>query len=80
MLIDEPTAGVSPVLRQTLKEIIQNLSKDHGHTILLVEHDLKFLFDIVDRVVVFVDGKVYMQGNPKEVQADKRLQEVYFGK
>ncbi|MBT4936454.1 ABC transporter ATP-binding protein [Candidatus Peregrinibacteria bacterium] len=80
LLIDEPTAGVAPALRNQLAETIKKLSKDYGHTIVLVEHDLKFLFDIVTRVIVMVDGKVYMEGKPEKVQKDKKLQEVYFGK
>jgi len=79
LLIDEPTAGVSPVLRNELAAQIKGLSKDHGRTIVIIEHDLKFLFSLVDRIIVFVDGKKYIEGTPKEVQADKRLQEVYFG-
>ncbi|MBH41466.1 MAG: hypothetical protein CL685_02020 [Candidatus Magasanikbacteria bacterium] len=79
VLIDEPTAGVSPVLRGELRNAIAQLAKKHGRTILIIEHDLKFLFDLVDRVVVLVDGKKYMEGKPKEVQNDARLREVYFG-
>lgn len=79
LLIDEPTAGVAPALRNQLASSIQKLSSEHGHTIIIVEHDLKFLFNIVDRVIVLVDGKKYMEGKPEEVQKDVRLQEVYFG-
>ncbi|MFH0951080.1 MAG: ATP-binding cassette domain-containing protein [bacterium] len=79
LLIDEPTAGVAPGLRQQLAKIIKTLNKDHGFTILIVEHDLKFLFNLVDRVVVLVDGQKYMEGKPEEIQNDKRLQEIYFG-
>lgn len=79
LLIDEPTAGVAPVLRQNLGKAIKKLSKESGHSIIIVEHDLKFLFDIIDRVVVMVDGQVYMEGKPEDVKKDKRLQEVYFG-
>lgn len=79
LLIDEPTAGVSPVLRNELANQIKGLSKQHGRTIVIIEHDLKFLFSLVDRIIVLVDGKKYIEGSPKEVQNDKRLQEVYFG-
>jgi len=79
VLIDEPTAGVSPALRNVLASTIKSLSQDHGRGVVLVEHDLKFLFNLVDRVIVLVDGKKYMEGTPAEVQKDKRLQEVYFG-
>jgi branched-chain amino acid transport system ATP-binding protein len=79
LLIDEPTAGVSPVLRNELANQIKGLCRDHGKTIVIIEHDLKFLFNLVDRVIVFVDGKKYIEGSPKAVQEDKRLKEVYFG-
>jgi len=78
LLIDEPTAGVAPALRDELARMIKYLNK-HGFTIMIVEHDLKFLFNLVDRVVVLVDGEKYMEGTPQEIKNDKRLQEIYFG-
>lgn len=79
LLIDEPTAGVAPALRQQLAKVIRTLNKDHGFTILVVEHDLKFLFDLVEKVVVLVDGQKYLEDTPEKIQQDKRLQEIYFG-
>ena len=79
LLIDEPTAGVAPILKQNLGKSIRELSEQHGHTVIIVEHDLKFLFELVDRVIVIVDGQIYLDGNPKDIKNDKRLQEVYFG-
>ena len=79
LLVDEPTAGVSPVMKKKLMQTIRQLSQEKGRSILIVEHDLKFLFELVDRVIVFVDGKVYLEGKPEEVVKDQRLQEVYFG-
>lgn len=78
-LIDEPTAGVAPAMKITLMQTLKALAKKEGRILLLVEHDLKFLFELVDRVVVFVDGKVYLEGTAEEVVKDARLQEVYFG-
>ncbi len=79
LLIDEPTAGVAPILKSKLSEIIRKLVKEHGHTAVIVEHDLKFLFDIADRVIVLVDGEKYLEGIPSEVRNDERLKKVYFG-
>lgn len=79
LLIDEPTAGVAPVLRTQLATIIKKLNREHGFAIVVIEHNLKFLFDIVDKVVVLVDGEKYMEGKPEEIQKDKRLQDIYFG-
>ena len=79
LLIDEPTAGVAPALRQQLSKMIRYLNKNN-FTIVIVEHDLKFLFELVDKVIVLVDGKKYMEGKPEEIRNDVRLQEIYFGK
>jgi branched-chain amino acid transport system permease protein len=79
LLIDEPTAGVAPALRQQLARAIKKLNQEYGFTIIIVEHDLKFLFNLVDRAVVLVDGRKYLEGSPEEIQKDKRLQEIYFG-
>lgn len=78
LLIDEPTAGVSPALREKLSEMITFLN-NKKFTIILVEHDLKFLFNLVDRVIVLVDGEKYMDGTPAEIRNDARLQKIYFG-
>ena len=100
LLIDEPTAGVSPAMKKVLGEQLRALihnqtrSPDEGcvsdegcgsldganeRSMILVEHDLKFLFDLVDRVVVFVEGGVYMEGRPEDIVNDPKLKEVYFG-
>lgn len=79
LLIDEPTAGVAPILKNKLSEIIRKLVREHGHTAIIVEHDLKFLFDLADRVIVLVDGEKYFEGTPAEVKADERLKKVYLG-
>lgn len=79
LLIDEPTAGVAPVLRQELSRVIRTMVEEHGHTAVIVEHDLDFLFNLADRVVVLVDGEKYLEGTPEEIKRDERLKKVYFG-
>ncbi|MFA5870925.1 MAG: ATP-binding cassette domain-containing protein [Candidatus Paceibacterota bacterium] len=79
LLIDEPTAGVSPILKNKLSDIIKKLVREHGHTAIIVEHDLKFLFDLADRIIVLVDGEKYMEGTPSEIRGDERLKKVYLG-
>lgn len=78
LLIDEPTAGVSPAMKQILAQQLRSLKSAH-QSMIIVEHDLKFLFDIVDRVVVFVEGKFFLEGTPSEVVKNAQLREVYFG-
>ena len=79
LLIDEPTAGVAPILKNKLSEIIRKLVRGHGHTAVIVEHDLKFLFDLADRVIVLVDGEKSFEGTPAEVRNDERLKKAYLG-
>jgi branched-chain amino acid transport system ATP-binding protein len=79
LLIDEPTAGVAPIMRNTLSTVITELKKEKKRSIVIVEHDLKFLFNLVDRVIVLVEGEVYMEGKPKDLVNDPKLKEVYFG-
>ena len=77
-LLDEPTAGVSPKMTKQVSGLIRGL-RDAGKTIFVIEHDLPFIGEICDRVVVLDVGKVVLQGKPNEVKESKELQEIYFG-
>ena len=79
LMLDEPTAGVNPKIRQELKTILKNLRKD-GKTILLIEHDMNFVMSISDTVIVLNEGKVLKSGKPKDIMKDKRVLEAYLGK
>lgn len=79
LMLDEPTAGVNPKVRQELKEILKELKKN-GATIVLIEHDMEFVMSISDEVIVMAEGTVLMRGTPKQVQKDKRVLEAYLGK
>lgn len=79
LMLDEPTAGVNPKVRQELKEILLNLKRE-GDTILLIEHDMEFVMSISDEVIVMTEGTVLTRGTPKQVQKDKRVLEAYLGK
>jgi len=77
-LLDEPTAGVSPKMTKQVSALIREL-KDSGKTIFVIEHDLPFIGDICDRVVVLDVGKVVLEGEPDRIKKSKELQEIYFG-
>lgn len=79
LMLDEPTAGVNPKIRQELKSILKNLKKE-GKAVLLIEHDMGFVMDISDAVIVLNEGKVLKIGKPKEIREDKRVLEAYLGK
>jgi len=79
VMLDEPTAGVNPRIRRELRQILKNLKRD-GKTVLLIEHDMEFVMDISNRIVVLNEGKVLREGKPKDVVKDKRVLEAYLGK
>jgi branched-chain amino acid transport system ATP-binding protein len=79
LLLDEPTAGVSPRMKEEVAEFIAKL-QDMGKTVLVIEHDINFIQKFCKRIVVLESGKVVLDDTPERVCADERLQEVYFGK
>lgn len=79
LMLDEPTAGVNPRIRQEFKSILKKLRKE-GKTVLLIEHDMEFVMDISDRVIVLNEGRVLREGMPKEIMKDKKVLEAYLGK
>lgn len=79
LMLDEPTAGVNQKIRQELKLILKKLKKD-GKTVLLIEHDMEFVMDISDTVIVLNEGKVLKTGNPKNIVKNKKVLEAYLGK
>jgi len=79
LMLDEPTAGVNPRIRQELKTILRKL-RNEGKTVLLIEHDMEFVMDISDNVIVLAQGKVLRAGKPKKIMNDKKVLEAYLGK
>ena len=79
LMLDEPTAGVNPRIRQELKIILKKLRKE-GKTVLLIEHDMDFVMDISDKVIVLAEGSVLREGKPNEIMKDKKVLEVYLWK
>jgi branched-chain amino acid transport system ATP-binding protein len=78
-LLDEPMAGVNPVLRGELLEHVVSLRDAHGVTVLLVEHDLEVVMGVSDRVVVMSNGAVIASGPPDGVRSDARVVDAYLG-
>jgi branched-chain amino acid transport system ATP-binding protein len=79
LLLDEPTAGVNPRLQMRLAEMLRTLHAE-GLTVLVVEHNLGFLLDLVDHVVVMVGGKVLTEGAPDAIRRDPDVINAYLGR
>jgi len=79
LLLDEPAAGMNPIETRELSDFIKQLQKD-GHTIVVIEHDMKFVMNLCEKIMVINFGKKICEGNPEHVKYDKQVNEAYFGK
>ena len=78
ILLDEPTAGMNPKETEEAMHLIFRI-RDLGMAVVVIEHDMRFIFNLCDRVLCLVRGETLIEGTPGEVQSDPRVIEAYIG-
>jgi branched-chain amino acid transport system ATP-binding protein len=80
LLLDEPTAGMGDQETYEVTSLIRRLHREQGFTIVLIEHDMRVVFNLADRIMVLDQGAVLAQGTPPEIAANETVQAAYLGK
>jgi branched-chain amino acid transport system ATP-binding protein/branched-chain amino acid transport system permease protein len=77
LLLDEPLAGMSPLERVEMVRLLKSISQ--GRTMIIIDHDMDSLFELVERITVLQEGRVLVEGTPQEIKGNKTVQEAYLG-
>jgi len=78
LLLDEPTAGMNPVEVAGVEKLIRQVARE-GQSVLLVEHNVRLVMEVSDRITVLNFGKVIADGEPKEISRDPAVVAAYLG-
>ena len=77
LLLDEPLAGMSPNERIETVQLLKSIAR--GRTVIIIDHDMDSLFELVERVTVLQEGRVLVEGTPDEIKGNGKVQEAYLG-
>ena len=79
LLLDEPTAGMGEHETYAVANLIRRLHKNSAYTIVLIEHDMRVVFNLADRITVLAEGKMLAEGTPAEISENPVVQAAYLG-
>ena len=79
LLLDEPTAGMGDQETYDITQLIRKLHKDQKLSIVLIEHDMRVVFHLADRIMVLAEGRMLAEGTPREIGANTAVQAAYLG-
>lgn len=79
ILLDEPGAGMNNFEKEELTEVVHYITKKKNIDVLIIEHDMKFIMNISDRIIVLDHGQKIAEGKPAEIQANERVIQAYLG-
>ena len=80
LLLDEPTAGMGDQETYDITALIRKLHRNSGYTIVLIEHDMRVVFNLADRLTVLDQGRMLAEGTPDEIAGNEAVQAAYLGK
>jgi len=80
LLLDEPTAGMGDQETYEITQLIRKLHREQKLTIVLIEHDMRVVFHLADRIMVLAEGKMLAEGTPKDIASNEAVQAAYLGK
>jgi branched-chain amino acid transport system ATP-binding protein len=80
LMLDEPTAGMGDQETYDIARLIRRLHREEKLTIMLIEHDMRVVFNLADRIMVLAEGRVLAEGAPQEIADSEAVQAAYLGK
>lgn len=79
LLLDEPTAGINPTLINGLIDRLKRANTEFGITLFIIEHNMRVIMNMADKIYCLAHGKLLAQGTPEEIQGDQRVIDAYLG-